>query len=795
MRRSLLFIILAPLSVLAAHPPAPSPRLPRDNLLLFRDAHGQIRNVESLSDWQRRHTEILAGIYHVMGRWPDAEKRCPLDTTATEEIDCGQFVRRSITYASEPGCRVPTYLLIPKSALSEAKARRPAVLCLHPTDNSAGHGVVVGLGAGRYPPYANELAERGFVVLAPAYPLLAKYQPDLKVLGWDSGSLKAAWDNSRGLDLLESLPFVEPGVFAAIGHSLGGHNAIFTAVFDDRIRAVVSCCGFDSFLDYYGGNLANWQTGKGWTQLRYMPKLADYRDRLADIPFDFHELMGALAPRHVLVIAPKKDDNFRADSVDRIAAAARPVHRLHGCPERLRVEHPDCGHDFPPTMRDTAYAFLETALRPGGIRVGVFEVDATPPIGSPLAYDPTKAIDAPLSCRGLVLLGAGKPIVLCAVDWIGVGNEAHRHFRERLAAAAGTTADRVAVHALHQHDAPWCDFEMGDLLSAHGLRGSQVDAGFARNVMDRTAAALKDAIARATPVTHIGTASAKVERVASNRRILGPDGKVRAVRYSATKDAALQAEPEGVIDPDLKLITLFDGDKPLVALTSYATHPQSYYRTGRANPDFPGLARNSRQKQTGVPHIHFTGAAGNVAAGKYNDGSPALRQVLADRIEAAMVSAWNSLRKRPIAASDVDWSSLSVALPPALHLDEAQLLAKVRDSKLQPAQRSLAAAAIVFHRRSRAGAKIDLGCLHLGDARWLSMPGELFVEYQLAAQQLRPDLFVMMSAYGDYGPSYIGTAIAYDQGGYETQPTSSFVAPQVERVLLDAIRTLLNAHH
>jgi hypothetical protein len=119
----------------------------------------------------------------------------------------------------------------------------------------------------------------------------------------------------------------------------------------------------------------------------------------------------------------------------------------------------------------------------------------------------------------------------------------------------------------------------------------------------------------------------------------------------------------------------------------------------------------------------------------------------------------------------------------------------LRDSKLQPGQRSLAAAALVFHRRSRAGAKADLACLHLGDTRWLSMPGELFVEYQLAAQHMRPDVFVMMSAYGDYGPSYIGTAIAYEQGGYETQPTSSFVAPQVERVLLNAIRTLLNAPH
>ena len=167
----------------------------------------------------------------------------------------------------------------------------------------------------------------------------------------------------RGLDLLESLPFVKPGGFGAIGHSLGGHNSVYTAVFDDRIKAVVSSCGLDSFLDYYGGDEKIWQPEKGWCQTRYMPRLAGYRGRLEDIPFDFHELIGALAPRHVLIIAPLKDRNFQADSVDRIAAAARPVFKLYGHPDRLRVEHPDCEHDFPQEMREAAYELFDAVLR------------------------------------------------------------------------------------------------------------------------------------------------------------------------------------------------------------------------------------------------------------------------------------------------------------------------------------------------------------------------------------------------------------------------------------------------
>ena len=87
--------------------------------------------------------------------------------------------------------------------------------------------------------------------------------------------------------------------------------------------------------------------------------------------------------------------------------------------------------------------------------------------------------------------------------------------------------------------------------------------------------------------------------------------------------------------------------------------------------------------------------------------------------------------------------------------------------------------------------KIDLSCLRLKQVDILHMPGELFVEYQLAAKAQRPDLFVAMAAYGDYGPGYVGTAIAYEQVGYETQPASSNVAPEVEGVLMGAIKKLL----
>ena len=302
-------------------------------------------------DWKKRRAEIIRGMEAIMGKLPGKEKRCPLDVKIEEEKDCGKYVRRLITYVSEPGSRVPAYLLIPKEVL-KGNSKVPAILCLHGTDN------VVGPRNRRRPwqesePGLRQRTGRTRLRLPRAeLPALAKYQPDLKKLGWESGTLKAMWDNMRGLDYLASLPYVDGMAMGAIGHSLGGHNSVFTAVFDQRLKVMVSSCGLDSFLDYYNGDEKNWVPEKGWCQTRYMPRLADYKGRLADIPFDFHEMIGVLAPRHVLIIAPKKDSNFRADSVDRVVAAARAVFKLYGppitsasnIPMAVTISHPRCGN-------------------------------------------------------------------------------------------------------------------------------------------------------------------------------------------------------------------------------------------------------------------------------------------------------------------------------------------------------------------------------------------------------------------------------------------------------------------
>ncbi len=426
------------------------------------------------------------------------------------------------------------------------------------------------------------------------------------------------------------------------------------------------------------------------------------------------------------------------------------------------------------------------------LRVATFDIDVTPPIGSRMAYDPvTNSWDLGLRARGLVLQGAGQPIVLCAFDWIGIGNEGHDAFRRTLAEAAGTDPSRVAVHTVHQHDAPDCDFGAEAILKEAGTDPVSYEGTFAREVLGRLDTAVRRALERPQAVTHVGLGEAPVREVASNRRILGTNGQVRATRYTTCRDPLLRAEPEGTIDPLVSLVSFWASNRPVAVLSYYAVHPQSYYRTGVPNPDFPGVARFLRQLALPAAlHIHFNGAGGNLGAGKYNDGSLENRGILAQRLAEGMRQAWEATRREPIAPEAVVWTVEPVALPPARQLSVEKLQEQLRD-KDAAFFLTGGAAKLAWLRRCQAGHRLDVACLSLGRARLLHLPGELFVEYQLAAKAARPDRFVAVAGYGDYGPGYIGTAIAYEQGGYEASPAASNVAPEAEEALLGAIRKVL----
>jgi dienelactone hydrolase len=288
-----------------------------------------------------------------MGPLLDDSQKVPLDVKIISEERLEKFTRIKLTYAAEKDDRVPAWLLIPH----ERRGKLPAVLCLHQTI-AIGKDEPVGLGPNENKRYAKHLAERGYVTLAPDYPSFGEYKYDFKKSKFQSGSMKAIWNNMRAIDLLQSREEVDPKRIGVIGHSLGGHNAMFTAAFDDRIAAVVSNCAFTSFPKYYGGKL------KGWTSDRYMPLIATKYDLdPKKVPFDFTDVVISFAPRPFLASAPQHDDNFEVSGVRDVIAAAKPVYEKLGAGEKLQANYPDCAHDFPPEVRKVAYEFLDKWLK------------------------------------------------------------------------------------------------------------------------------------------------------------------------------------------------------------------------------------------------------------------------------------------------------------------------------------------------------------------------------------------------------------------------------------------------
>ena len=322
-------------------------------LMVYKDQTGKEKPVETPADWALRRAHILANVQAVMGPLPDPSRRVPLDVKILEEQPTDEYTRIKLTFAAEPGDRVPAYLLIPNHIEDTA----PAMLCLHQTTR-IGKGEPAGLGGRPTLHYAHELAARGYVCIVPDYPSFGDYQYDFNQDDYISGSMKAIWNNHRAVDLLLTLPEVNPDWIGCIGHSLGGHNSIFTAVFDQRIRAVVSSCGFTAFADYYKGNLA------GWTSDRYMPRIRDVHENdPAKMPFDFHELVGALAPRPFFVNAPIGDSNFDVSGVKKVIAAAGEVYEARKARKKLVAVYPDSAHDFPDAVREQAYEWLDRWLK------------------------------------------------------------------------------------------------------------------------------------------------------------------------------------------------------------------------------------------------------------------------------------------------------------------------------------------------------------------------------------------------------------------------------------------------
>ncbi len=425
--------------------------------------------------------------------------------------------------------------------------------------------------------------------------------------------------------------------------------------------------------------------------------------------------------------------------------------------------------------------------------MATFSADVTIPLGHRcMGVLPTKSrrIEDPLQAQGFVLLGAGAPLVVTAVDWCEIRNQAYDEWRDALGQAAGTTRERVLVTALHQHDAPVIDSGAERLLEEVGLGGELYDRDFHSRCLWRVGDALRASLGKAVPVSHLGTGQARVKKVASNRRTVHLDGRVSFSRGSRSGgNPFLREAPEGQIDPFLKTLSFWNEETPVLALHAYATHPMSHYGQGLVSWDFVGLARERRRRDDGSLHqIYVSGCSGDVTAGKYNDGSPGNRSVLAERLYRSMLEAWKNARRLPLGRIAFRSTQLELEFHPDPDLTAEAMQSALNDAEGAVEDRILAAMGLSSRHRVATGGAIDLPVIDFGPAQIVLFPGESFVDYQLMAQEMRSDSFVVSIGYGECWPGYIPTESAF-RDGFEDKWL--WVAPGSEARIQSALRRVL----
>lgn len=334
-------------------------------LLFYKTLAGKERSVKDAKGFERKRIQIRDSMQAAMGKLPSFAGLPGFDLQIKDSLQQPAYTRFSISILVAANERLPAYLYIPIHKNSQLKL--PAMLALHETD-LLGKGSVDGQGHNSNLAYAKELAQRGYVVIAPDYPGFGDLKGyDFNNSGYQSGTIKSVFDVMRCVDYMLTRSDVDPDRIGIIGHSLGGHNALFAAAFDTRLKVVVSSCGWTLFDNYnigkgaeqiYGGRLGP------WAQDRYMPLLRNkYHLDPAKMPFDFDAVIAAIAPRFFFTNSPLNDGNFDVKGVKKAIANVTEVYRFLHADDHLQASYPLSEHDFPKEVRLQAYRFIDQVFQ------------------------------------------------------------------------------------------------------------------------------------------------------------------------------------------------------------------------------------------------------------------------------------------------------------------------------------------------------------------------------------------------------------------------------------------------
>lgn len=319
-------------------------------------------DVQSPADWEHKSDEIRKAWLELAGGLPERE---PVRYERLATVVESSHTRHHIRYGTAYGDHVTAYLLIPHVA-APPPSGLPAMIALHPTADTGKDDIALQSGreARRY---ALELAERGYVVLAPdtitagerkaageSYFHTALF--DERYPAWSAVG-KMLTDHLYGVDLLSGLPEVDANRIGAIGHSLGGYNAYFLAGIDARIKAVAVSCGLSTF---YGDADPNRWGKREW--FSHLPRLTELKEQ-NKISFDFHEIASLAAPTPFFCFIAQQDQYMpHWKEIGEAAAELRQLYEYLGYKNRFQAYIGTAEHDFPDELRSLAYQFLDRWL-------------------------------------------------------------------------------------------------------------------------------------------------------------------------------------------------------------------------------------------------------------------------------------------------------------------------------------------------------------------------------------------------------------------------------------------------
>ncbi len=423
------------------------------------------------------------------------------------------------------------------------------------------------------------------------------------------------------------------------------------------------------------------------------------------------------------------------------------------------------------------------------LQLGTFKVDCTPPAGGKIGFgiDNTTAtgVRDPLWLRGFVLAANDTRYVVASLDYTGLMNSAHDLLVGALARAVEIAPHQVVLHCVHQHDAPLIDFELDAILHVETH-----PRAWWRSVTGRCAEAARTCLANMHSVAAVGHSETRLNGYASNRRILGPDGKVKGMRWSRCEEEELRRAPVGTIDPMLRSVAFRDSAANLLgSMTFYATHPQVASGRRLYSGDAPGEAMRLLAEHPAGLHAFFTGAGGNVTAGKYSSVHDLESNLLTfgKRLADGIGRNLDSMIWEPV--DPVNWRVSSFPFP-AKPLNKDALRAACAGERFTSVDK-LTAAALLTCIEYPGNLNYTLTLLTLGNSRVLFLPGEPFVEYQLFAQSAIPDQFLAVA--GNCGDSFLYLPLArhFEEGGYE--PTSfCWCTDEFERRFKEEVTALLS---